>query len=355
MPNISTLRQYLKKHPRYISRFVRDICKVWWWKMCGQPIVVLTAESGGLGDYFWFRSYYSAIREHYAPQKCGIIVIGMCQWNPIVYELDENPQLNHFDIFRFFESPDNPLKIELLFFKLFKADVYVDFRTRHLKHLVNAKECYFGEGSNASKQYYETANNSLINRWFSLPEHFLHKPPLLPIANDQRKEALETPFVVVVEKGNTQGKLSDEQIVSIIKQIQSQGYNIFYNGNYSYLLELLKREQLNYIQTKIIDGYTYPLREYPTVISLCQYVITVNTLPYHLAIQLEKPCVVLSVNEYETLKLDAPKQIVLFNKELQQAYESHNLDSYNRDSSLRLQDIESERIINSIDKIQSFL
>ena len=351
MPRIQALQQYLHKHPRYVFTFIKEICQIWWWRLCGQPIVVLTTESGGLGDYYWIRNYYYAIREHYAPKQCRIVVIGMFQWYPVVYNLDADVKRNHFDIFRFFESPDNPLRIESLFFKLFRADVYVDFRTRHLKQLVKAKVCYFGEGSFVSKQYYENANNLLISQWFPLPSGFKHLPPLLPIVDVNRQMALESPYVFVAEKGNTQGTLSDEQLISIVTQIHSQGYNIFFNGDCSHLSVLLKQCGNEGITNTIIDGYTYPLTEYPAVIAQCRYIVTVNTLPYHIAIQLEKPCVVLSANEYETVKLDNPNQIILFNKELQRAFESHTLQSYQSIPSVGLKDIECERIENAIHDI----
>ena len=350
MFNTASLRQYLKHHPQYVGKFLKDICRVWWWRMLRQPIIVLTTESGGLGDYLWFRSYYNAIREHYAPKQCRIIVVGMRQWEPLALELDSDGQHNHFDIYRSFESPDHPLKIESLFFKLFHADVYVNFRAKHSKHLVKAKEHYFGLGFREAKLYYETANNSVINQWFPLPATFKHKPPLLPIANKVRDGALNKPYVVVVEGGNTQGKLSEQQTQTIIEHLLSKGYNIFFNGDYKKLLANLTSD-IRHQTSDIINGYTYPLSEYPTVVSRCSFVVTVNTFVYHLAIQLEKPCVVLSANEYESIKLDAAKQIILFNKELQQAYESHTLNSYKPLSSVGLQDIECERITNAIDEI----
>lgn len=350
MPSLAALHIYLKKHPHYISTFLKDIVKVWWCRMLRQPIVVVTTESGGLGDYLWFRSYYNVIREHYAPRKYRIIVIGMQQWVPLVYEWDSDYKTNHFDIYRSFETPDNPLKIESLFFRLFKANVYVNFRARHLKQLVEAKEYYFGPGFRETKQYYETANNAVINQWFPLPEGFQHKPPLLPIANSNRKEALQMPYVVVVEGGNTQGKLSDKQILAIVNHILSNGYNIFFNGDYKKLITTLN-SQLSTLNSQIIDGYQYPLKEYPTIVAQSQYVVTVNTLIYHLAIQFEKPVVVISANEYESIKLDAKNQAIVFNKELQQAYENHTLNTYQPINTIGLKNIDSECIINAIKQI----
>ena len=350
MPSIAALHNYLKKHPRYLSTFLKDICRVWWWRMLRQPVVVLTAESGGLGDYLWFRSYYRNIREHFFPKKSRIIVVGMRQWTPLVYEWDSDHTTNHFDIYRPFESPDNPLKIESFFFKLFKADVYVDFRTRHLKRLVKSKKHYFGLGFRETKQYYETANNAVMCQWFSIPDEFKHKPPLLTIADTKRKDALLKPYIVVVEGGNTQGKLSDKQLIAIVKHIISKGYNVFYNGDYQRLLSTLN-SQLPTLNSQIIDGYQYPLKEYPTIIAQSQFVVTVNTFIYHLAIQLEKPVVVISANEYESIKLDAQNQAIVFNKELQEAFESHSLNNYSPINNIGLKDIDSESIIKAVHQI----
>lgn len=351
MPSIAALHNYLKKHPHYISTFLKDICRVWWWRLLGQPVVVLTTESGGLGDYLWFRSYYSVIREHYSPKICRIIVIGMRQWLPLVYEWDDNPKTNHFDIYRAFESPDNPLKIESLFFKLFKADIYLNFRARHIKQIVKSKELYFGLGFRETKQYYETANNAVMCQWLSIPDGFKHKPPLLPIADTKRKEALQKPYIVVVEGGNAQGKLSDKQLSAIVKHIISKGYNVFYNGDYKRLLSILNF-QLTTFNSQIIDGYQYPLKEYPTIVAQSQFVVTVNTFIYHLAIQLEKPVVVISANEYESIKIEASFQAIVFNKELQQAYEKQMLNSYQPIKDIGLKDIDSESIIKAVHQIE---
>lgn len=350
MPSIAALHKYLKTHPNYISTFLKDICRVWWWRMVGQPVVVLTTESGGLGDYLWFRSYYSVIRKHYSPKICRIIVIGMRQWIPLVYEWDDNQTTDHFDIYRSFESPDNPLKVESVFFRLFKADVYVDFRARHLKQLVKTNEHYYGLGFREMKQYYESANNAVISQWFQLPDGFRHKPPLLSISDLKRQGELQNPYVVVVEGGNTQGNLSDKQISDIVKLIVSKGYNVFYNGDYKRLLSILNT-QLSTLIFQIIDGYQYPLKEYPTIVAQSQFVITVNTFIYHLAIQLEKPVVVISANEYESIKLDAKNQAIVFNKELQEAFENHSLNNYKPINNICLKDIYIESIVNSIKKI----
>lgn len=351
MPSLSAFRKYQKKHPHYIGVFLSDICHVWWWKLSRKKIIVLTAESGGLGDYLWIRSYYEAIREHYAPQKCIIIVIGMAQWESFVYEMDANPSRNHFDIFRAFESPDNPLKLEAFFFRLFHADVFVDFRERHLTGFVKAKEYYSGKGCKDTREYYETANNKVIEQLISLQDHFRHRPPLLPIRDKSRLSALEAPYVVVAEKGNTQGRLTEEQTITIVRSVLSQGFKIFFNGDYKRLINNLSEHNTNISSSQIIDGYTYPLIEYPTIVNNCKYVVTVNTFVYHLAIQLEKSCVVMSANEYESVKLDASNQIILFNKDLQQAYENNMLHKYVFNNSVGLSDIENDRISDAIRRI----
>lgn len=353
MINLFALRLYLGNHPHYISRFIIDICRIWLWRLHRQPIVVLTTESGGLGDYVWFRNYYDVIREHYNPKQCRIIVIGMGQWTDFVNAVDRKPNKNHLDIYRAFETPDNPLKIEAFFFRLFKADVYIDFRERYLRNLVKTKKYYSGKGYKETKQFYETANNIVINKWFPLPNRFKHKLPLVPIAAKERRTALEKPYVVVAEKGNTQGALSDEQTTLIVQLILSQGYNVFYNGNRNNLINNLTKKNIVFSQSNIIDGYLYPLTEYFTITSQCVYVVTVNTLIYHLAIQYNKPLVVISVNEYESIDLKATNQIVVFNKELMEAYKEGSLDCYKVNKAIGLKDIDCKSIeiaINQINK-----
>ena len=351
MFSIHHFRLYLKQHPHYFAVLLSEICQVWWWRIKRQPIVVLTTESGGLGDYIWFRSYYSVIRDHFSPKQCRIVIVGMRQWEPLALGMDKNADSNHFDIYRPFESPDNPLKIESLFFKLFKADVYVNFRARHLKQLVRAKEHYFGKGFRETKQYYEIANNSVMNQWFKLPDNFKHGPTLLPI-DDSRKKNLAKPYVVFVERGNTQGQLSEEQTITIVKKILSQGFSIFFNGNYKRLVSVINPHQIPN-DCQIIDGYTFPLTEYPTVVTNSRYVVTVNTFVYHLATQLEKPVIVLSANEYESVKLDAQNQTVLFNDELQSAYENNTLESYRPIPSLGLESIKCEKIAQALNLIKN--
>lgn len=351
MYSLSALRLYLRNHPHYISRFFTDICRIGFWRFRRQPIVVLTTESGGLGDYIWFRNYYDAIREYYKPTQCRIIVIGMCQWTDFVNAIDRKPNKNHLDIYRAFETPDNPLKIEAFFFRLFKADVYIDFRERYLRNLVKTKKYYSGRGYRETKQFYETANNIVINEWFPLPKSFKHELPLVPIAAEKRRTALENPYVVVVEKGNTQGSLSDKQTTLIVQTILSQGYNVFYNGNRNSLINSLTKKGIVFSQSNIIDGYTYPLVEYFTIISQCVYVVTVNTLIYHLAIQSNKPLVVISANEYESIDLKATNQIVVFNKELMEAYKEGSLYCYKANEEIKLKDIDCKCIEAAINQI----
>lgn len=351
MYSLSALRQYLRNHPHYIRRFITDICRIWLWRFRKQHIVVLTTESGGLGDYIWFRNYYNAIREHYNPAQCRIIVIGMCQWIDFVNAIDRKPNKNHIDIYRAFETPDNPLKIEAYFFRLFKADVYIDFRERYLRNLVKTRKYYSGKGYRETKQFYETANNNVINKWFPLPQSFKHKPPLIPIADEKRRTALEKPYVVVAEKGNTQGSLSDEQTTLIVQLVLLQGYNVFYNGNRNRLIDCLIKKGIVFSQSNIIDGYIYPLTEYFTIISQCVYIVTVNTLIYHLAIQSDKPIVVISANEYESIDLNANNQIVIFNKELMEAYEEGSLDCYKVNEAIGLKDIDCKYIEAAINQL----
>ena len=160
-------------------------------------------------------------------------------------------------------------------------------------------------------------------------------------------EALRNKYVVFVERGNTQGSLSAEHSAAIINSLAAKGYNVFFNGNYKNIVSKLPAE----VCARVIDGYTYPLREYPTIVQRSQFVVTVNTLIYHIAIQLEKPVVVISANEYESVKLDAENQEIVFDADLQEAYMNGTLESFHPLNARSLTEVETQRILDAIDKI----
>lgn len=299
---------------KFILNFVADICKVWWWRMLRYPIVVVTTESGGLGDYLWIRSYYAVIKSHY--KRCRIIVAGMKHWTRFALELDADT----IDIYREFESCDNPRRSEKLFFSLFKADLFFNFRAINQKQLVRSKKKILGEGCTRTQTFYREANNRTFEQWRQLPSGFEHRMPLLPIKNSTYY-SLEKPYVVLVEKGNTQGGFSDEQLKAMADAILSKGLGIFYNGNYQHFLSLIDEQY----HSSVMDGYALPLSEYGSIVDKSSFVVTVNTFIYHIAVQLNKPCVVVSVNEYASVDLRKENQTILFNRTLAEAYQQKKL------------------------------
>lgn len=302
---------------KFILNFVADICKVWWWRMLRYPIVVVTTESGGLGDYLWIRSYYAVIKSHY--KRCRIIVAGMKHWTRFALELDADI----IDIYREFESCDNPRRSEKLFFSLFKADLFFNFRAINQKQLVRSKKKIFGEGCTRTQTFYREANNRTFEQWRQLPSGFEHRMPLLP-NKKSTYYSLEKPYVVLVEKGNTQGGFCDEQLKAMADTILSKDLGIFYNGNYQHFLSLIDEQY----HSSVLDGYTFPLGEYGSIVNQSILVVTVNTFIYHIAVQLNKPCVVVSVNEYASIDLTKENQTILFNKTLSEAYQKNKLEQY---------------------------
>lgn len=326
---------------RFIFQFILDICKVWLWRIRKFPIVVVTTESGGLGDYLWIRSHYSVIKSQYQDKPCKIIVAGMKHWTQFALDLDRDT----IDIYREFESCDNPRKSEKFFFSLFKADVFLDFRAINQKHLVRSNSFVFGEGCARNKTFYRQANNSTFTQWKPLPEGFEHRMPLLLIRTPFFPK--EQPYVVLVEKGNTQGGFNDTQLKSMADLLLSKGLSIFYNGNYHHFLSLIEERYHPFV----INGYNYPLSEYGSVVNGSTLVITVNTFIYHIAVQLNKPCVVISVNEYASIDLQKENQIIVFNPTLQVAYHENRLSQYQPEPGASVASIDVDVIIGAINKM----
>lgn len=302
---------------KFVLRFLADICRVWWWRLLHYPIVVVTTESGGLGDYLWIRSYYAVIKSHY--KRCKIIVAGMKHWTRFALDLDDDT----IDIYREFESCDNPRKSEKLFFSLFKADLFFNFRAITQRQLVRSKTAILGKGCTRTQTFYREANNRTFEQWRPLPPGFGHRMPLLPIKNSTYN-SLGKPYVVLVEKGNTQGGFTDEQLKAMADAVLSKGLGIFFNGNYQHFLSLVDEQY----HSSVLDGYTFPLGEYGSVVDESLFVVTVNTFVYHIAVQLNKPCVVVSVNEYASVDLRKENQTILFNKTLAEAYVQNRLEQY---------------------------
>lgn len=328
------IRAYLKRHKHYPLHLFLDICTFLWWKVCGKKIAVITTGSGGVGDYLWIRNYLPLLRQ----RGYKVILIAMAHWKEIVESFDKD----NVDIIRYFESCQSPKKIETLFFKLFKADVFLNFRIESMGTFVRSRKEYNNKGI-PKDTFYEEKNNEVFSFFSPLPDRFQHRLPIIPLKED----FIPRPFAVFTERGNTQGSLSIEQSSAIVKCLTDKGYYVLLNGDKQRLATALDSTTFN----KIIDGgqFTFPL--YTWLVNKCSLVVTVNTSIYHFALQFEKPCVVISVNEYETIKLDAEEQEVVFNKELQKAFKNGTLMSYKKNSTAKLDDIESNRIVAAISRL----
>lgn len=330
---IKEIIRYFKCHKHYLLHLFLDISKLCWWKSCRKRIAVITTGSGGVGDYLWIRNYMPLIRQ----KEYKVILIAMAHWKEIVETFD----IGNVDIIRYFESCQSPKKIEKLFFKLFKADIFFNFRQESISDFVRYKTTYNNSGI-SKDTFYEEKNNSVFSRFSPLPNKFRHRLPIISPKEDE----IPRPFAVFTERGNTQGTLSIEQSLTIIKCLTNKGYHIVFNGDLQCLMSVLDSKTTK----MIIDGRKFSFPQYTYLINECVLVVTVNTSIYHFALQLEKPCVVISANEYETINLDASKQEIVFNDELQQAFDNGCLKSYKKNSSVKLLDIDINRLADAINK-----
>lgn len=328
------IRGYLKRHKYYLPNLIRDILKLFWWRICGKRIAVITIGSGGVGDYLWIRNYMPLVKE----QGYNVILIAMAHWKEIVETFDKE----NVDIIRYFESCLSPKRIETLFFKLFKADVFLNFRQISMGPYVRTNKEY-NDSDIPKDTFYEEKNNIVFSQFTPLPDGIKHTLPIIPPSKDN----LKRPFAILVERGNTQGSLSINQSLSIIKCLTSKGYHILINGDKERLAPVLDSNTLE----MIADGSQFTFPQYTYLVNECSLVVTVNTSIYHFALQLQKACIVISANEYETIKLNAPKQIIVFNKDLQIAYEKGNLQSYRKKSANKIETIESKRIVDALNEI----
>lgn len=339
MQTISNLIAYLKRHPGYIARLIGDIFKLFWYKCTGKKILVITTGSGGIGDYLWIRSYYPLIRQ----KGYKTVLIAMAHWKEIVETFDGGD----IGIIRYFESCLSPKKIETFFFKLFKTEVYLNFRKKCMANIVKYKTTYNDDWLKNDDIFYEEKNNNTFKQFSPLPDNFKHQLPIIE-PSKEKNNILRKPFVVLVEGGNTQGKLSDSQLASITKHITDKGYFILINGNYERLRHLVD----NTICSKIIDGSLFTFPQYTYIVNEASFIVTVNTSIYHFAVQLNKPLVAISCNEYHTLQCYKENQQLVFNDTLQSAYNSHTLSDYTTDGSVDLTDIDIERILKAIDDVK---
>lgn len=339
MQTLRNLIAYLKRHPGYIVHLFCDISKLLWYKCTGKKILVITTGSGGIGDYLWIRSYYPLIHQ----KGYKIILIAMAHWCEIVESFDSDD----IDITRYFESCLSPKKLETSFFKIFTADVYLNFRQKSIADFVKYKTTYNDNWLDNDNMFYEEKNNGTISRFLKLPEQFKHHLPIITPSSTTTL-LLKHPYVIVVEGGNTQGKMTDAQLYAIISHLYTSGYYILFNGDSQRIKRIIDVQH----RKMIINGSVFSFPQYTYLVKHASFVVTVNTSIYHFAVQLKKPRVVISCNEYSTLQLYDEQQIIVFNTKLQNAFENDSLPDYIVDSSISLADIEIDRIITAIDNVR---
>ncbi len=342
MSSLVILYKYLRRHPNYCVDFVCDVFKLLWYRLARKKLVVITTGSGGVGDYLWIRNYYPLLKE----QGYKIILIAMAHWEEIVVAFDKN----NIDIVRYFESCLSPKKIESFYFKLFKADVYICFRKSCIADFVKSEQSYSDDTSIKDNSFYEEKNNNTYRLFQPLPNGFSHQLPIIE-PSQEKKQLLQHPYVVLVEGGNTQGKLSDNQLISIVKHLTDNGYNILFNGNHSRICNLVDSS----ICTKIIDGNLFTFPQYTYIVNEASFIVTVNTSIYHFALQLNRPCVVISATEYHTIKLYQSDQRYVFDNTLQKYYDNKQLQKYKSGVINHIKDISGYAIIAAIDSLNTSL
>ncbi len=326
------LRNYLRRHKGFASSTIRDILRVLSWKLSGKKIAVVTTGSGGVGDYLWIRNYFPIIRQH----GYKVILIAMSHWKEIVEAFDKEET----DVVRYFESCLSPKSIECIFFKLFKTDVFLNFRKECMANIIRCKVEYNDAGV-PFDIFYEERNNATFTKFIPLSNNFKHALPIIepPVKIDN--------YVLLVEGGNTQGKLSDEQLITIINHLAGKHYQILFNGDYKHICTNLTPK----VEKLLINGRNYSFPQYTWLVAHARIVVTVNTSLYHFALQLNRPCVVISCNEYHTLKLHQPNQEYVFNETLDQMYRDNTLKKYHKNNLLKIKDISVKKIIFAIDNI----
>lgn len=336
---IKEILNYLKRHRHYLFHLIIDLKKLLFWKICRGQIAVITTGSGGIGDYLWIRNYLPLIRK----RGYKVILIAMAHWKEIVEAFDSD----NVDTVRYFESCLSPKKIETLFFKLFKADFFLNFRHECVSEFVRYMCTYNDKETHDRNAFYEEKNNATFEQFMSLPKGFKHTLPIIEPSEDN-KRIIKRPYVILVERGNTQGCLSKEQVTSIISNLIEDGYSVVFNGSYNQLASYISKNILSHI----IDGRRFSFPEYTWLVNECEFVVTVNTSIYHFAVQLTKPCIVISANEYNTLKLYQDDQEYVFDEKLQKAYDNRHLPSIISDIT-DIKTINPQRIANAINTLKT--
>lgn len=342
---VSLLTSYFKRHPRFFRKLILDLSRVYLWKISGKRIVTLVS-SCGIGDYLWIRSYFHLLQS----QGYKVIVLINSRFADFAQRMDSN----NVDIFREFDEIGRARKIEKLFFDFFRTDYFVDFwesvwtnTFNQPLNFIRYKKKYSDIRKGSDRYFYREMNNLTISQLISLPDDFKHTLPILGYLINEESIKKITPYIVLTQGGRTQGILSESQVVPIIKEIICWGYSVFYNGDYTALSKSLSENYLN----QVINGYDFPLYEYPDIIKRARLTVTVNTSIYQMAVLLKSPCVVISANDYNTIDFTAKDQRVVFNDSLQEAYSNNALRDYIPVYTENLQTISSNKIIVEIQRL----
>lgn len=337
---ITELLKYLQRHKYYIPTFVNDFCKIIWWKITKKQSVVITTGSGGVGDYLWMRSYMPILKQN----GYKVVLIAMYGWKEIVEAYDAN----NYDIVRFFESCNRPKRIESLFFRIVKCNVFISFSNHSIVSFVHCKKEYNDSSFDFSNTFYEKRNNIVFEQFLKLPSSFCHSIPI--IKPDQKIQSLfDKKYVVLTEGGNTHGKLTDLQLKSIISCLIDFEYRVLFNGDVTRLNLILSEQE----RLQIIDGRTVSFPSYSYAVKKSSFVVTVNTSIYHFALLLKVPAVIISPYEPRTVYINDPLQQYVFSDK-GKVIENSSQRS-NKEKNELLVNTDPDEIISAIRKMHSFI
>ena len=328
-----------------------------------------------MGDWLWIRPYFQITKETYP--YCKLLVIGYDR------NYDFAKRIDGAFIDLYYVIPDiNAQKQAIMHYidiwplKLLQVDQFFiadRYNEKTLKEVIHAKKIYGVDDIcptslpiQVFRQSRETSTSSveirstkislyhiadLMRMGLPIPLDFRPTLPILPIENVERLTDLEQPYAILVAGGLTQGKFSNEQLISIATHILDNGFRIFYNGELTEIHNILPPQYI----TNIIDGYQYPLHEYMYVVKHAQMMVTPDTGLYHFAVQLGCPRVVCGTGCYISIEQPSFLQREVFDPELQVAWDECNTKKYCNTSHLRIADLSIHRIMEAIKSLEAQL
>ena len=278
--------------------FFINILKLIFYKFSAQKTIIIN-EAAGLGDYLWVRSYFKLLKTSEKYRNYKIIFCGTKRWKDFAQKVDSK----YVDIFLFFKDPYKPKFLEIFLLKMFKFDIFVNFRAASkqwdiISNTVKAQNVYTNKLNFPENAFYDTRNKIVMSQIIDIPSDFKHT---LDYGNLKPRLKLKQPYIIIVFGGYTEGYLSKEQICSIINEIYKN-----YNG--CILLLGTKMDKKRYdricnsvpseLKEKLICGCgVFKESELPYVIDKADFVITTNTSIWHFAILLNKKGICFSHNQ----------------------------------------------------------